>query len=51
MGELKNLPQWALERKYLKAKETQDKGGKVKILTEAEYTSLLQEILAKKTAQ
>lgn len=48
VGELKNLPQWALERKYLKAKQLQDIGKKVKLITEEEYISLLQEAVASK---
>lgn len=47
-GELANLPQWALERKYLKAKEFLDKGGKLQIITEKEFLLLMQNALSNK---
>lgn len=42
VGELKNLPQWALERKYLKAQQLSDAGKKVKLITEKDYITLIQ---------
>lgn len=47
-GELANLPQWALERKYLKAKEFLDKGGKLQIITEKEFILLIENALNNK---
>lgn len=44
IGELKNLPQWALERKYLIAKKFYDNGGKIKIIIESEYINLIEQV-------
>lgn len=41
LGELKNLPQWALERKYLKAKNLAESGGKVQLISESEYIRIV----------
>lgn len=46
VGELKNLPQWALERKYLKAQQLSDAGKKVKLITEKDYITLIQKAIA-----
>ena len=46
VGELKNLPQWALERKYQKARQLSDAGKKVKMITEKDYITLIQKSIA-----
>lgn len=46
VGELKKLPQWALERKYLKAQQLSDAGKKVKLITEKDYITLIQKAIA-----
>lgn len=43
VGELKNLPQWAVDRKHGKAKELAVAGKKVQIIDEKKYLSLIHE--------
>lgn len=45
-GNLHDLPQWALERKYLKAKQLMQEGKNIKIITEEDYIKLLHDTLA-----
>lgn len=46
VGELKNLPIWAVERKYLKAKKLADSGKKVQIINEEDYIKLVYDALS-----
>ena len=41
VGKIDNLPDWALQRKYERAKELQAKGKKVKLISEKEYSELI----------
>ena len=47
-GDVTHLPQWAVERKYLKAKELIEKGGKLRIITEEQYFNMILEVLRTK---
>lgn len=42
VGNISNLPEWALERKYKKAREIYDKKGIIKILSETKYLSMIE---------
>lgn len=44
-GNLHNLPQWALERKYQKAKQLMQEGKNIKIISEEDYIKLLHDTL------
>lgn len=42
VGNISNLPEWAIERKYGKAREIYDKKGIIKILSETKYLSMIE---------
>ena len=50
VGELKNLPLWAVERKYLKAKQLSEAGKKVQLISEEDYIKLVYDAVALKPA-
>lgn len=50
-GNLENLPQWALERKYNKAQKMVEEGAQIKILSEEEYLNLLKATLEQAPTQ
>ena len=50
-GNLKNLPQWALERKYEKAKKMIENGAQITVLSEDEYLVLLKSTIEKAPIQ
>ncbi|HIZ47739.1 MAG TPA: hypothetical protein H9810_03350, partial [Candidatus Gemmiger excrementavium] len=50
-GNLKNLPQWALERKYKKAQKMIADGAQIKVLSEEEYLNLLKAMLEQAPTQ
>ena len=50
VGELKNLPLWAVERKYLKAKQLSEAGKKVQLISEEGYIKLVYDAVALKPA-
>lgn len=50
-GNLKNLPQWALERKYEKAKKMIENGAQIIVLSEEEYLVLLKSTIDKAPVQ
>jgi DNA polymerase III epsilon subunit family exonuclease len=41
VGKIDNLPEWALKRKYGRAKELQSEGKKVQLISEQEYLKLI----------
>ncbi len=44
VGNISNLPEWAIERKYGKAREIYDKKGIIKILSETKYLSMIENV-------
>lgn len=46
VGDLKNLPLWAVERKYYKAQEKIKAGSNIQIITETEYLKVIRSTVA-----
>ena len=46
VGDLKNLPLWAVERKYYKAQEKIKAGSNIQIITETEYLKAIRSTVA-----